>query len=180
MTTNAVADAGTFDEVLNLETQKGKEMPESLRTNEEIQQVLHKYFPKIRDGSVEIVSLARTVGRRCLLVVRSRDQGVSAVEAFAFERGERLNALKAELGGELLTIVQWQSSPEKFIRTAFLPGEVALHSDGKQATITLHPSQRDGLMVDGDDQRVRATSELTGLVSEVTGWKISMASTENG
>jgi transcription antitermination factor NusA-like protein len=114
------------------------------------------------------------------LVVRSRDQGVSAVEAFSFVRGERLNALKAELGGEFPTIVQWQSSPEELIRAAFLPGEVALDSDGKQATVTLHPAQRQGIMVDGEDQIVRATSELTGLVSELTGWKISLASTENG
>src|SRR5688572_19866286 len=73
-------------DVLKLEAQKtNEEIRQPLRTNEEIRQVFRRYVPEIAAGTVEIVSLARDVGRRCLLVVRSHDPKVSAVEACSFQ-----------------------------------------------------------------------------------------------
>ena len=179
-------------DVLKLEAQKRNGMTrcplrtneavcQPLRTHDEIRQVFCKYVPEIAAGTVEIVSLARKVGRRCLLVVRSHDPKVSAVEACSFQRGERLNAIVADLGGELPSVLQWHASPEELIKTAFAwPEEVVLDSGSRRAVVMIHPLSRHKVMVGKEDQIVRMLSELTGLVSEITGWKISLVRTEKG
>jgi len=164
-------------DVLRLEAHE--EIRPPLRTNEEIRQVFRRYVPEIAAGTVEIVSLARDVGRRCLLVVRSHDPKVSAVQACSFQRGERLNAIVADLGGEFPSVMPWHSSPEEFIRAAFgWPENVVLDSGSRRAVVTIHRLSRKQVMVGKEDQIVRMLSELTGLVSEITGWKISLARTE--
>ncbi len=169
-------------DVLKLEAQKRNEkFRQPLRTNEDIRQVFRRYVPEIAAGTVEIVALARNVGRRCLLVVRSNDSKVSAVQACSFQRGERLDALVADLGGELASVIEWHSSPEELIRAAFGGlEEVALDSSTRQAVVTIHPLSRNRVVVGDEDQIVRMLSEMTGLVSELTGWKISLARTGNG
>ena len=168
-------------DVLKLETQKRNEQNrQPLRTSEEIRQVFRKYVPEIAAGTVEIVSLARNVGRRCLLLVRSHDPKVSAVQACSFERGERLNAIVGELRGELPSVMEYHSSPEELIRAIFhWPEEVVLDSGTRQAVVTINSLSRKKVMVGKEDQVVRMISELTGLVSELTGWKISLAGTGN-
>ncbi|MGA2177321.1 MAG: hypothetical protein ABSH38_20290 [Verrucomicrobiota bacterium] len=172
-------DLGDF---LKLEALKGNEIRQPLRTNEEIRQVFRRYFPEVAAGTVEIVSMARIVGHRCLLVVRSHDPKVSAVQAFSLGRGERLNALFADLRGEYATIHLWQPSPEAFIETAFpWPAQVVLDSGARQAVVTIHPAQWISfVMWRNRDQMVQWASEMTVLFSELTGWKISVAVAENG
>ena len=168
-----------ISDALKLEALKANENREPLRTNEEIRQVFRKFFPAIAAGTVEIVSLARIVGRGCLLVVRSHDPKVSAMEACRFERGERLNALIAELHGEYFCIMLWQPSPEEFIRIAFLgPQKAVLDSGTHQAVVTLNPIWFHHFGIDERKRRIDQLSEMTILVSELTGWKISLAEEE--
>lgn len=150
-------------------------MPKSLRTEEEIRQIIRRYFPKIADGTVEVVSLTRSAGIRCLLVVRSSDPKVSAVPACSLERGEKLTALIAELDGELPTIVQRHAASEELIRACFAPDAIVFDPENRKAIITIHPTRQKVVMVRGEDQIIRASSELTGLLSEVTGWEIRLA-----
>jgi transcription antitermination factor NusA-like protein len=167
-------------DVLKLEALKGNEIRQPLRTNEEIRQVFRKYVPEIAAGTVEIVSMARIVGHRCLLVVRSHDPKVSAVQACSLERGERLNALIAELGGEFPSVILWQPSSEELFKTAFpWPAQVVLDSGARQAVVTIQPLSRKLVMCRKEDQMVQWASEMTVLVSELTGWKISLAVAEN-
>lgn len=62
----------------------------------------------------------------------------------------------------------------------FWPEEVVLDSVSRRAVVLIHPFARKKVMVGKEDQIVRMLSELTGLVSEITGWKISLARTEKG
>ncbi len=167
-------------DVLKLEALKTKKIRQPWHTNEEIREVFRRYVPEFAAGTVEIVSIARNVGRRCLLVVRSHDPQVSGVEAFSFKRGERLSALVAELGGEHPSVIEWRASAEELIRAAFGGLEtVALDSGTRQATVTIHPLSRNQVVVAKEDQIVRMLSELAGLVSEVTGWKIRLVGEGN-
>jgi hypothetical protein len=45
-----------------------------LETSEQIRDVVKRYVQELTDGSLEIVATVRIVGRRCLLVVRPREQ----------------------------------------------------------------------------------------------------------
>ena len=144
-----------------------------LHTNEEVREVFRRYVPAIASGRVEIVSMARNVGRRCLLVVRSNDPKVSAVQACSFRRGDRQTAFIRELCGELPTIIVWRESPEELIRDActFPYSRVVLDAERLAAVVTIDRERRHRV---GEDPIARMLSELTGLVSELTGWKVRL------
>ena len=149
--------------------------------SEEIRQLFRRYVPEIKAGTVEIVSLARAIGRRSCVAVRFHDPTVSAVQACSGDEGARLNAIAAELGGEHFTMVPWHASPEQLIADAFShPGlRVLSNSRERQAVVTIDIIAL-GLFLRGMPDRLALTfEELTGLVSELTGWKISLAVAEN-
>lgn len=55
-------------------------------------------------------------------------------------RGVRLKVMVAELGGEHLTAVRWDASPERFIQNAFgghPPPEVTLDESTHTASVTV-------------------------------------------
>jgi hypothetical protein len=160
-------------------------MPEPLRTDEEVRQILRNYFPKLADETVEVVSLLRIPGRRFLLVVRSNDPAVSAVAAVSPVRGERLNALSAELGHECLTALLWDPSTERLIRSAFAADTVTIDAAAQRATVVLHPVKLRPRPADDNvcckdidmvAQEIRTSSEIAQLLSRFTGWTIQLAS----
>ena len=94
-------------------------------------------------------------------------------------RGPVLNALIEELAGEFPGISFWNESTEGFIRQSFLGPElrVTIHTS-KAAIVVLNRT-----LFDEGHQNVpkiqresewRIHSEMVQLVSEVTGWKISL------
>ena len=151
-----------------------------LETNEQIRQILQKHIPELANGTLEIVSAARVVGRRCLIVVRPTTQNDSPVRMFSMRRGPQLDALIDELASEFPSISLWNGSAEEFVRKSFRSPElqIAIKPEEKEATVTLNMSlfdeihgkcpkiQRDSLL--------RLHSEMVQLVSEVTGFKISL------
>jgi len=147
--------------------------------HEEIRQLFRRYVPEVRAGTVEIVSLARDMGRRTCVTVRSHDERVSAVAACSGGHGAYLKAIGAELGAEKLTLLQWHSSPEQLIKEAFLyPGvQVSCESSMHQAMVTIDLALLQAVARGRNDRMVPVFEELTGLVSELTGWEIKMKKT---
>jgi N utilization substance protein A len=133
--------------------------PES---KEEIRQLFRKHVPEVNAGVVEIVSVARDVGRRCYVAVRSQPPLVEPVGACSGVRGAHQKAMVADLKGEYLTIVRWEASPERFIRNAFAnrAAEVVLDQAAGTAAVTTEQPPP----FPGDVE----------LVMELTGWKISV------
>jgi transcription antitermination factor NusA-like protein len=167
-------------DVLKLEANKLKTKPGPvLHTNEEIRDVLRRHIPELANGTVEIVAMARNVGRRCLLAVCSHDLKVCPVKVCSFERGKRTDAIIRELGGELPSVTLWDPSAEVLIRRVLGGLErVVFDAATKRAVVTVHPLSRNRVIVGQEDQIVRMLSELAGLVSELTGWKVSLAERE--
>ena len=159
----------------NVNPRKGK----PLETNEEIREVLRKHIPELADGPLEIVSTARIVGRRCLIVVRQTLLNEGSRRTICLGRGPGLNALVDELKGEFPTICFWNESTEEFIRCSFLSPElrVTLYPS-KTATVVLSRTLFDAMHRDVPEiqreSQWRFHSEMVQLVSEVTGWKISL------
>jgi len=78
-------------------------------------------------------------------------------------------------------MVPWHASPEQLIADAFShPGlRVLSNSRERQAVVTIDIIAL-GLFLRGMPDPLALTfEELTGLVSELTGWKISLAVAEN-
>jgi N utilization substance protein A len=143
---------------------------------DQIQQLFRKHVPEVADGHVEILSIAREVGRKCYVAVRSHRTDVDPVGACTGPRGNRLKAMTTELNREYFTVVRWDESPERFITNCF--GEVPV------SNLALNPVTREAV-VSGDSAgmaahlaaswKAREDLELR-LISELTGWRVSLRS----
>lgn len=136
--------------------------PES---KEEIRRLFRKHVPEVADGSVQIESVARAIGRRSCVAVRSQAKHVDPVGACTGLRGVRLEAMAGELHGEHLTVVRWDESPQRFIQNAFgghPPPEVALDEATHTAVVTVgepHPH-----------------APAPDLLGELVGWNVRILS----
>ena len=79
---------------------------------------------EIKDGSVEIVEIARQPGVRTKLAVRTRNKQVDPVGACVGARGSRIRQVINELNGEKIDIVQWNADIAKFAVAALQPAMV--------------------------------------------------------
>ena len=148
-------------------------MSETNSATAEIRQVFHRHIPEIAAGAVEIVSVARDVGRRSYVAVRAHVPGVDPVGACTGERGARLKAMVADLGLEHLTLVRWENSTERFIRNALAGlnlSTVALNSTTREASVTVESAK----MVPEQIEPGHPEDSDLLLASELTGWKISL------
>jgi N utilization substance protein A len=125
--------------------------------------------PEIREGTVEIKSVAREAGQRTKIAVHSRDPNVDPVGACVGQRGLRVQAVVDELSGEKIDIVRWNEDPVQFLTNALSPAQVAqvlLHPDNKTATVIVNEDQQ-SLAIGKMGQNVR-------LAARLTGWRIDI------
>ena len=67
--------------------------------------------PEIHAGTVEIKAIAREAGSRSKVAVSSRQEGLDPVGATVGQRGGRVQAVVAELGGEKIDVIPWSEDP---------------------------------------------------------------------
>lgn len=92
---------------------------------------------EIKDGVIEIVSIARQPGIRTKLAVRSRDPKVDPVGACVGVRGSRIRPVIQELNGEKIDIIEWDEDIRKFAIAALAPAtvkKVAIEPDERHIT----------------------------------------------
>jgi N utilization substance protein A len=134
---------------------------------EEILQLFRRHVPEVSAGTVEIVSVARDVGRRSYIAFRSHVAEVDPVGACTGIRGARTKAIFDELNREYLTVVRWEESAERFIRNALSPlpiSNVALDLQSREALVTIDRA--------GATDGTKIEQSNLPLVSELTGWSI--------
>ena len=78
----------------------------------------------MKDGIVEIKSIAREAGSRTKIAVWSNDPDVDPVGACVGMNGARVNAIVSELRGEKIDIVNWSDNPAILIENALSPAKV--------------------------------------------------------
>lgn len=120
--------------------------------------------PEIYDGVVQIKSVARDPGSRAKIAVISKDSSIDPVGACVGMRGQRVQAVVAELQGEKVDIIQWKNDPAEFIVNALAPAEVTkvvLDEDTNRIEVVVPESQL-SLAIGRRGQNVRLASQLTG------------------
>ena len=120
--------------------------------------------PEIYDGVVEIKSVARDPGSRAKIAVISKDSSIDPVGACVGMRGQRVQAVVAELQGEKVDIIQWKPDAAEFIVNALAPAEVSkvvLDEDSNRIEVVVPESQL-SLAIGRRGQNVRLASQLTG------------------
>ena len=90
---------------------------------------------EIKDGTVEIMSIAREPGSRTKMAVYSHNENVDPVGACVGLNGARVNAIVDELGGEKIDIINWDENPGNLIQNALSPAQiVAVFADPDEKT----------------------------------------------
>jgi transcription termination/antitermination protein NusA len=120
--------------------------------------------PEIYDNIVTIKSCARDPGSRAKIAVISRDSSIDPVGACVGMRGQRVQAVVAELQGEKVDIIQWKPDAAEFIVNALAPAEVSkvvLDEETNRIEVVVPESQL-SLAIGRRGQNVRLASQLTG------------------
>jgi N utilization substance protein A len=123
--------------------------------------------PEIYDGIVKIVAVARDPGSRAKIAVSSSDSSIDPVGACVGMRGQRVQAVVAELQGEKVDIIQYPKDGDlaTLVVNALAPAEVTkvvLDEDSNRIEVVVGESQL-SLAIGRRGQNVRLASQLTGV-----------------
>ncbi|HYM82901.1 MAG TPA: transcription termination factor NusA, partial [Candidatus Dormibacteraeota bacterium] len=127
--------------------------------------------PEIHAGTVEIKAIAREAGSRSKVAVSSRQDGLDPVGATVGQRGARVQAVVAELGGEKIDVIPWNDDPAVFVANALSPAQVLsvdIDEERRIASVTV-PERMLSLAIGREGQNAR-------LAARLTGWRIDIRS----
>ena len=152
------------------EEEKGPRVIISRTRPDLVKRMFELGVPEIYDGTVEIKAVSREAGSRTKLAVVSRDPEVDAVGACIGARGDRVNRIVEELGGEKIDIIEYSEDPQKFIAAALSPANVLSvrleEGETQECRVTVPDSQL-SLAIGNKGQNAR-------LAAKLTGWKIDI------
>jgi transcription termination/antitermination protein NusA len=127
--------------------------------------------PEIHSGTVEIRAIAREAGSRSKVAVASRQEGLDPVGATVGQRGARVQAVVAELGGEKIDVIPWNDDAGVFVANALSPAQVIsvdIDEEHRIASVTV-PERMLSLAIGREGQNAR-------LAARLTGWRIDIRS----
>lgn len=134
-----------------------------------VKKLFEQEVPEITSGVVEIKTIAREAGSRSKISVTSKDENVDAVGSCVGPKGQRVQIVCDELGGEKIDVVKYYEDPAKFIEEALSPSDVvsvAVDEEAHSAHV-LVPASQLSLAIGKEGQNAR-------LAARLTGWKIDI------
>lgn len=150
-------------------TLKGPRINVSRTHPELVKRLFESEVTEIKDGTVEIMSIAREAGSRTKLAVWSHNPNVDAVGACVGLNGARVNAIVEELRGEKIDIVNWDENPGILIQNALSPAKiVAVFADPDEKTAkVVVPDYQLSLAIGKEGQNARLAARLTGYKIDI-------------
>ena len=150
-------------------TPKGPRILVSRTHPELVKRLFESEVTEIKDGTVEIMSIAREAGSRTKIAVRSNNPNVDAVGACVGLNGARVNSIVDELCGEKIDIVNWDENPGNLIQNALSPAKiVAVFADPDEKTAkVVVPDYQLSLAIGKEGQNARLAARLTGYKIDI-------------
>ena len=150
-------------------TPKGPRINVSRTHPELVKRLFESEVTEIKDGTVEIRSIAREAGSRTKIAVWSNTPTVDAVGACVGMNGARVNAIVDELRGEKIDIVNWDDNPGNLIQNALSPAKiVAVFADPDEKTAkVVVPDYQLSLAIGKEGQNARLAARLTGYKIDI-------------
>ncbi|MDE6748443.1 MAG: transcription termination factor NusA [Lachnospiraceae bacterium] len=150
-------------------TPKGPKILVSRTHPELVKRLFETEVTEIKDGTVEIMSIAREAGSRTKIAVRSNNPNVDAVGACVGMNGARVNTIVEELRGEKIDIVNWDDNPGILIQNALSPAKiVAVFADPDEKTAkVVVPDYQLSLAIGKEGQNARLAARLTGYKIDI-------------
>ena len=151
------------------DTSKGPRINVSRTHPELVKRLFESEVTEIKDGTVEIKSIAREAGSRTKIAVWTENPNVDAVGACVGMNGARVNSIVEELRGEKIDIVNWDENPGNFIQNALSPAKiVAVFADPDEKTAkVVVPDYQLSLAIGKEGQNARLAARLTGYKIDI-------------
>ena len=134
-----------------------------------VKRLFESEVAEVKDGTVEIKSIAREAGSRTKLAVWSNDPDVDPVGACVGVNGTRVSAIVNELRGEKIDIINWDENPAILIENALSPAKViAVMADPDEKTaLVVVPDYQLSLAIGKEGQNARLAARLTGFKIDI-------------
>ncbi len=135
-----------------------------------VKRLFEEEVPEIKSGAVTVKSIAREAGHRTKIAICAEDARIDPVGACVGNKGARVNAVVAELGGEKIDIILWSENPLEFIAKALSPATVVSVTQlNEKEALAVVPDDKLSLAIGREGQNAR-------LAARLTGWKIDVKS----
>lgn len=150
-------------------TPKGPKIMVSRTHPELVKRLFEAEVTEVKDGIVEIKSIAREAGSRTKIAVYSNDPDVDPVGACVGMNGARVNAIVSELRGEKIDIINWNENPAMLIENALSPAKViSVIADGEEKSAkVVVPNYQLSLAIGKEGQNARLAARLTGFKIDI-------------
>ena len=148
-------------EVKNLP--KGPRVLVSRTHPELVRHLFEEEVAEIREGIIEIKTIAREAGSRTKIAVWSNDPDVDPVGACVGLNGSRVNMVVDELHGEKIDIVNWDENEAYLIENALSPAKVisVLADPDERTALVIVPDYQLSLAIGKEGQNARLAAHLT-------------------
>lgn len=150
-------------------TTKGPKILVSRTHPELVKRLFESEVTEVKDGIVEIKSIAREAGSRTKIAVWSNDPDVDPVGACVGMNGARVNAIVNELRGEKIDIINWSDNPAILIENALSPAKVisVMADPDEKAASVIVPDYQLSLAIGKEGQNARLAARLTGYKIDI-------------
>lgn len=148
---------------------KGPKIMVSRTHPELVKRLFEAEVTEVKDGIVEIKSIAREAGSRTKIAVWSNDSDVDAVGACVGMNGARVNTIVEELRGEKIDIISWNENPALLIENALSPAKVitVLADPDEKTALVIVPDYQLSLAIGKEGQNARLAARLTGFKIDI-------------
>ena len=151
------------------DTPKGPKILVSRTHPELVKRLFEAEVAEVREGIIEIKSIAREAGSRTKIAVWSNDPDVDAVGACVGMNGARVSAVVDELRGEKIDIINWDENPALLIENALSPAKVisAMADPDERTAEVIVPDYQLSLAIGKEGQNARLAARLTGFKIDI-------------
>ena len=148
---------------------KGPKIMVSRTHPELVKRLFEAEVTEVKDGIVEIKSIAREAGSRTKIAVWSNDPDVDAVGACVGMNGARVNTIVEELRGEKIDIINWNENSALLIENALSPAKVitVLADPDEKTALVIVPDYQLSLAIGKEGQNARLAARLTGFKIDI-------------
>jgi N utilization substance protein A len=142
----------------------------SRRRPEFIRKLLENEIPEIMDGDVIIKKIVREPGYRTKVAIQTYNPDIDAYGSCIGPKGMRIEAIKEELHGEQVDIVEWSENPEQLIKNSIgaeIVRRVYLAEKGKFAQVIVNSEKNKNIAIGKNGKNVRLAAKLSGYKLDI-------------
>ncbi|OGF33962.1 transcription termination factor NusA, partial [Candidatus Falkowbacteria bacterium RIFOXYA2_FULL_35_8] len=130
-----------------------------------VEKLFETEIPEIANHTIAIKGIAREAGSRAKVAVHTDDESIDPIGSCIGQKGSRIQTIIAELNGEKIDIIEFNTNPVKYIANALMPARITSVEvdETTQTAVVIVPSDQLSLTIGRDGQNVRLAVKLTGL-----------------